>query len=693
MNISDTCSSSEHIAQREDEAKFDKEFYSQMKAGEVLVIFDYKMKILASMYREKQVDWFSKRGFSCLGCLILFGSSDYSESHDVEYHFFLSDDTTQDSHAVNIAKEILYKLILAKYKVKKVHFRCDGAGCFAAAEAKGMIAKWHALTGVHEASYKTMVPGCGKTSLDGMFGILGQHLSRLVDQGESFNSAEELWGLLDQNPLKYSFFHLFQPQRNKVSYFDPEDTGIKNLKLRSLFYLITCDDDGKVWGFCHSRHGKGLRMEMLETSTAVSDISALGPGPDLHNIYDESISTRSTTNASSKKTIKRSDQGKIDPIIHIVKSSLLSDQKIRTIDRCSHTRSQHFINAKEYKRNKTKKQIDCKNYELKQSRQNLILKLEEQGIFRCRAEEEETKAGCLKEFISPSLRTRHENRCLSHEEKHFFPKDSLISSVLKDARNGKWALCLACGALTNRDSDISDKYAIKWTVQKPIFIHLDVGIYFSRGIYRRGNKHHKKKQFRASPELLSDLEVLFLEGESRDDTTGPKSKASKYSPEQAMTVLHNMMDGERRKYRQGGPHGHLPTSSFIKNWFSRRKNKGATDLDQHKTDIFEKMKKNELKEECMKAFGRDVLKMKGMLIKVLETDDYIRHGGTDGYGDLDTHILKKECEIRNLPTTLTAGAMKMILRGNDKKRYVHRSLQETITMTLALEALEVSKTP
>lgn len=94
-----------HVAQREDEAKFDKEFYSKMTDGEVLVIFDYKMKILASMYREKQVDWFSKRGFSCLGCLILFGSSFESETHDVEYHFFLSDDTTQDSHAVNIAKE------------------------------------------------------------------------------------------------------------------------------------------------------------------------------------------------------------------------------------------------------------------------------------------------------------------------------------------------------------------------------------------------------------------------------------------------------------------------------------------------------------------------------------------------------------------------------------------------------------
>jgi hypothetical protein len=62
--------------------------------------------ILASMYRERQVNWFSKRGFSCLGCLILFGSSDNSDTHDVEYHFFLSDDDmTQDAHTVNIANK------------------------------------------------------------------------------------------------------------------------------------------------------------------------------------------------------------------------------------------------------------------------------------------------------------------------------------------------------------------------------------------------------------------------------------------------------------------------------------------------------------------------------------------------------------------------------------------------------------
>ena len=94
-----------HNAQAEDESIFDKEYYQDLAEDEAIVVMDFKMKILASMYREKQKDWFSKRGFSCLGALIIFGSSKESEDNEILYHLFLSDDTTQDGIYVNTAKE------------------------------------------------------------------------------------------------------------------------------------------------------------------------------------------------------------------------------------------------------------------------------------------------------------------------------------------------------------------------------------------------------------------------------------------------------------------------------------------------------------------------------------------------------------------------------------------------------------
>ena len=94
-----------HIVQAEDESIFDSEFYSNMGEDEVVLVLDFKMKILSSAYREKQKDWFSKRGFSCLGALLIFGSSKDSNENEVLYHLFLSDDTTQDGCYVNTVKE------------------------------------------------------------------------------------------------------------------------------------------------------------------------------------------------------------------------------------------------------------------------------------------------------------------------------------------------------------------------------------------------------------------------------------------------------------------------------------------------------------------------------------------------------------------------------------------------------------
>ena len=90
--------------------------------------------------------------------------------HQVLYHFFLTDDTTQDAESVLCAKHFLYTVVLPVYGKKKVHFRSDGAGCFSSKEAKsgmvffGDISKKSDAT--YETSYKVSVAGCGKTALD-----------------------------------------------------------------------------------------------------------------------------------------------------------------------------------------------------------------------------------------------------------------------------------------------------------------------------------------------------------------------------------------------------------------------------------------------------------------------------------------------------------------------------------------------
>ena len=158
-----------HIAQKESEAKFDQDHYFDLKPGECVAIFDYKMKIMSSKYREAQEDWFAKRGSSVLGAEIHMCLP--SGEKKVVYHFFISDDTNQNSEAILCAKHYLYSVVLPTYGIKSVKFRCDGAGAFNSKQIKAAMKVWDDLAracgGCYEKAYKVMVAGCGKTALDG----------------------------------------------------------------------------------------------------------------------------------------------------------------------------------------------------------------------------------------------------------------------------------------------------------------------------------------------------------------------------------------------------------------------------------------------------------------------------------------------------------------------------------------------
>lgn len=230
------------------------------------------MKILASKHLEAQIDWFAKRGFSCLGVLIIFGSSADAISNEILYHLFISDDTTQDTDAINTVKHFLYKEILPKYGMANVHFRCDGAAAFNCAKSKAAMPRWSELTDIFEISYKVSVSGGGKTSLDGLFGILTQHLKRLVNYGHSYSTAEELYNLLVKFPLRHTEFHLYLPKRRHL--IDWSTTkAIDDLSLKS-FYLMTYDVESRCTkAYYHSRHSKGIHLKAIDAKCEETNTS------------------------------------------------------------------------------------------------------------------------------------------------------------------------------------------------------------------------------------------------------------------------------------------------------------------------------------------------------------------------------------------------------------------------------------
>ena len=77
-----------HLVQKFDEAEFDSEFYNQIGNDECIVIWDYKMKILAAFYREAQKNTLQNMDLVCLGLWFFSLLQTKRKSSRSRYTFF-----------------------------------------------------------------------------------------------------------------------------------------------------------------------------------------------------------------------------------------------------------------------------------------------------------------------------------------------------------------------------------------------------------------------------------------------------------------------------------------------------------------------------------------------------------------------------------------------------------------------------
>ena len=757
------------------------------------------MKILASKHLEAQIDWFAKRGFSCLGALIIFGSSSESTDNDILYHFFISDDTTQDTDAINTAKHFLYKVILPKYGMKKVHFRCDGAAAFNCTKAKVAMPMWFQLTDekIVEVSYKVSVSGGGKTSLDGHFGIMTQHLKRLVNYGHGYSTAEELYNLLVEFPLRFSEFHLYQPKRKHLIHW-PTTKRIDNLGLK-MFYLLEYDHEQKrTEGFYHSRHSRGIHLEAVDeqcmklqsakeevessgcTSSDENSNDDSGRTSDLQNLLDnincmtvvqlrekcrvyelvmsgkkallqarlrnkvsellearqsdesecsqhgsfgedssvdrsghdsswnqasrnptflfigdeddsdeeeyhdqleeddeedEGFDSESDTSDDSRQSSivsgienaeARQEEDHIDiydPWIHIMKSTWSESDAI-TGERGSHSKIDYMTRRLQ----KNDDFMGKKNKKFAKMNDDQINLLLDAGVHVCTAVNEDTKERCTCQFRFRSGLEKHMKKCQEGKTNHIYPKQDLLSNVLLDATNGKWALALACGSMQNRCRALSQHVEIQDGVEglEGMAHELVSDDWHDNGCYRRDIR--ERVNFRASLELVKDLQILYLAGERRDGG-GEKKNASKYTPAQAIARLANMKDDAGRRkysYREGNPNGPLPTEAYVRSWFSRQKSNKKK--EKCVSDEYDSMDIEDLKKMCNRElFDGKNTRPRDYIIKMLMLDDL--HRDENDIGEYETMTTKQLNEIRKakeLPTANTKKSFKYILRMRDK---------------------------
>lgn len=541
-----------HIADKVSESNYDKENYD-LQEGECLCVLDYKMKVLPRSYREKMIDWYSKRGISVLGVEIhiLVGGE-----RKVFYHFLISDDANQDAEAVLCAKHFLYTSVLPQYKISKVKFRCDGAGCFSASQAKASMALWSDLQLAAknssedipsvETMYKVMVAGCGKTALDGMFGILTMHLVRLVNYGHSFANAESLFLLLQEFPLNQSTYHLFKPNRKLLKFPKPDGDQKNKSNLNSLHLIQFDPGTGKAVGKYHSHIGT-----------------------DINYSYHSTKGLQKGRNENVNRAVLEWKSGRV----HVIRTTFDYDAKFDDlVANASANRDKRSHQERKHKENLDR--IDKSKKNLTDRWDDYNKEIEARGLFCCRCEENETLNRCM--YITPSKKALEDHLTRG---KHSFPKVDLATNLHRLHLEGRLAFCLATGSMINRSSAVnksnhdvqvgSSTFQI-WSEETCSVVNsTEIPLWCKKGCYNTT----RKTVFTGSAVLREDLEKLFLQGYDRG--SAEKSSANKYTPAEAYTYLANLkLPNGRRKYSyaQSNKNGELPTTQYIKQWFSNRAN-------------------------------------------------------------------------------------------------------------------------
>ena len=430
------------------------------------------------------------------------------------------------------------------------------------------------------------------------------------------------------------------------------------------------------------KNGESTDVYATSYSSNLEKSSAIDSSDDRNSSSDSSILSGTENEMSS-----------VDPKVHVGKStfdflSMSKNQKVRS----RHSR----LGFRERIIMKQQKKIDEKNSKKNAEDEERIKTLKCHDLFCCDAIDPVTKSHCIAgPFVSDYFLKKHKQLCEEGSRNHIFPSINAATCMLIDIQQGKTSpLCLACGAVPNRDDAAAGIYQVK--PPKPIPESVDPSC-IGHGCYRRDNKTWKHKNFRASPELLNDLEALFEDGENRSKE-GTKKNAGKYNATEAVAVLKNMMDSRgRRKYRLDGPFGRLPTEKYVKSWFARRKNNGAKVFlhGASKTtdnDKFSRLKIEELKAEFEKTF-ECVLTRRLLCIKLLEIDDELKYEGHDNaYIGLRLGELEKECKSRNLPFAVGTNALQIVLRShtaklNSKKHKSSVEYSDAVNVTDAAEEI------
>ena len=191
-----------HILRSINQDRAKQKVLDDLDEASVLIVADWAMKFEQTRFREKQSDWYGKRGLSWHVSSVISKCSS-TDTVTVTTYVHLFDPCTQDWFAVASVVENLLSTIKSNFPlVNKAYLRSDEAGCYHNNLLIASLSDIGKRVGILVSGYDFSEPQQGKDICDRIISSLKSSIRKYCNEGHDILNATDMNTALNYHPVK-----------------------------------------------------------------------------------------------------------------------------------------------------------------------------------------------------------------------------------------------------------------------------------------------------------------------------------------------------------------------------------------------------------------------------------------------------------------------------------------------------------
>ena len=168
----------------------------------MLVVADWAMKFVQMRHREKQSDWYAKRGMSWHISSVVTRDEETDELQVVSYAHLL-DSCAQDWYAVGSVFENRLENVKRDFPaIKRVYLRSDEAGCYHTSQLIAAVKDIGDRVGITVERYDFSEPQQGKDICDRVLCPMKASIRKYCSEGHDILTASDMRTALIERPVR-----------------------------------------------------------------------------------------------------------------------------------------------------------------------------------------------------------------------------------------------------------------------------------------------------------------------------------------------------------------------------------------------------------------------------------------------------------------------------------------------------------